>query len=102
MLTEQVDIEMAFASGNTVMKRIEILIDRMYSKFSKKALYNVEFPSLPPIEIQKLNFPRMNYQEAMLRHGSDKPDLRIKGLVSVSYTLYEALPDKDRSMITAL
>ena len=59
----QLDIEMSFVDEAAVMGHMEDLVRHMF----KRAL-DVELPS---------PFPRMGYAEAMLRYGSDKPDLRI-------------------------
>jgi len=59
----QLDIEMSFIEENI----IQTLMEKMIQKIFKEVLdVNVEVP-----------FQRMTYQEAMLRYGSDKPDLRI-------------------------
>ena len=59
----QLDIETSFMDENGVM---EIMEDMIRSLF--KQVMDVELPN---------PFPRMSYAEAMLRFGSDKPDLRI-------------------------
>jgi aspartyl-tRNA synthetase len=67
----QLDIEMSFVDENGVMSVMEDLIRDVFRK-----VMSVELPS---------PFPRMTYAEAMLRFGSDKPDLRIPlELVEVS------------------
>lgn len=62
----QLDMEMSFVTGSDVMRHTESLI---------KAVWTSALPS------QKLSegdaFPRMNYQDAMARFGSDKPDTRL-------------------------
>ncbi|MBA2648495.1 MAG: aspartate--tRNA ligase [Legionella sp.] len=58
----QLDIEMAFISEEDILKLIEGLLQVVF-----KQLLQVDLP-------QKL--PRMTYEEAMRRFGSDKPDLR--------------------------
>jgi aspartyl-tRNA synthetase len=73
----KLDLEMAFADGWGVMKTVEGLIKSIYTEFTQPAgPLKTPLPNSP--------FIRMNYEEAMARHGSDKPDLRIKGLVSIS------------------
>jgi len=57
----QVDVEMAFASEDLVFGVIEPAIARIFG------VIGVEVPR---------PFPRMPYDEAMARYGSDKPDLR--------------------------
>ncbi len=59
----QLDIETSFMDEDAVMQVNE---DMMRGLF--KAVLNVDLPN---------PFPRMTYAEAMLRYGSDKPDLRI-------------------------
>ncbi len=59
----QIDIETTFMDENAVMEAMEKMISGLF-----KSVLNVELPS---------PFPRMDYSEAMLRYGSDKPDLRI-------------------------
>jgi len=59
----QVDIETTFMDENAVMEIMEDMIRGLF-----KATLDVDLPN---------PFPRMDYSEAMLRYGSDKPDLRI-------------------------
>lgn len=58
----QLDIEMAFIDEETILNLIEGLLKTVF-----KEILNVTIP-------EKL--PRMSYEEAMRRFGSDKPDLR--------------------------
>lgn len=59
----QLDMEMSFASQEDVFKVIEPVMYNTFRKFSKKKI--AEYP-----------FPRITYKDAMLKYGSDKPDLR--------------------------
>jgi aspartyl-tRNA synthetase len=59
----QIDIETTFMDENAVMESMEGLIRGLF-----KSVLNVDLPN---------PFPRMDHSEAMLRFGSDKPDLRI-------------------------
>ena len=59
----QVDIETTFMDEQAVMSVTEGLIRGLF-----KETLDVELPN---------PFPRMVYKEAMMRYGSDKPDLRI-------------------------
>lgn len=68
---------MAWVDGEGVMQRIEKLIKSLYSKFSKS------HSSLPPLPDGP--FYRMTYDTAMSYHGSDKPDLRVPGLVRPNF-----------------
>ena len=65
---------MAWATGEDVMQRVEALIKAVHSQFQ----ISMELQGPP---VQSSPFSRMTYREAMSRHGSDKPDLRIEGLV---------------------
>ncbi len=65
----QLDIEMSFVEQEDVFKVIESLMVNLFKAFSsKKMLYN--------------KFPRISYEEAMLKYGTDKPDLRNPLLIS--------------------
>ncbi|TVY37062.1 Aspartate--tRNA(Asp/Asn) ligase [Lachnellula subtilissima] len=69
----QIDLEIAWADGEVVMARVEQLIRALYKKFAA-----------PDTHLQPLfetPFHRITYDEAMSYHGSDKPDLRIPGLI---------------------
>ncbi|MGI6743605.1 MAG: aspartate--tRNA ligase [Eubacteriales bacterium] len=59
----QLDFEMAFATQDDVFEVAETVLYNTFKKFSHKKV------SEPP-------FVRMTYADAMLRYGSDKPDLR--------------------------
>lgn len=58
----QIDCEMAFITRDEVLATFEGLTKHLF-----KTVLDVEFP----------DFPRMSYDEAMKRFGSDKPDLRF-------------------------
>ncbi len=58
----QVDVEMSFPSEEDIFAVIEGLFARIFPI--------VGIATTPP-------FPRMTYQQAMLRYGNDKPDLRL-------------------------
>ena len=59
----QLDIEMSFVEQEDVFKVIETLMVSLFKKFSSKKILNTKFP-------------RISYAEAMLKYGTDKPDLR--------------------------
>ena len=59
----QLDMEMSFASQEDVFQVIEPVMYNTCKKFSDK-------------KIAKYPFPRITYKDAMLKYGSDKPDLR--------------------------
>jgi aspartyl-tRNA synthetase len=60
----QLDIEMSFADQEDVIKVSEQVLQSVF-----KQILNIDIPN--PI-------PRMTYQDAMNRFGSDKPDLRFE------------------------
>lgn len=59
----QLDLEMSYASQEDVFNAIEPVIYHTFQKFSDKKITNFPFTRIP-------------YQEALLKYGSDKPDLR--------------------------
>ncbi len=65
----QLDIEMSFVEQEDVFKVVETLMINLFKKFSSKKIMNDKFPKIP-------------YQEAMLRYGTDKPDLRNPLLIN--------------------
>ncbi len=75
----QIDLEMSFAD----MDDVHAVMTKVVRGMFKEAL-DVELPE---------QFPRMTYDEAMRRFGSDKPDLRF-GLEHITLTdLVKANPD---------
>lgn len=59
----QIDIEMSFVDQEQVLETVEGLVRHIYREAK-----GVDLPD---------PFPRMTYSEALLRYGSDKPDLRF-------------------------
>ena len=60
----QLDLEMAFVTQDDVFNALEPVMAGIFEEFR------------PESEVTKVPFPRIPYHEAMLRYGSDKPDLR--------------------------
>jgi len=58
----QLDIEMSFVEQEDIFEVVEKLMINLFKKFSTKKLIHEKFPRIP-------------YEETMLRYGSDKPDL---------------------------
>ena len=59
----QLDLEMSFVEQEDIFKVVEDLITNLFKQFSnKKFLHEI--------------FPRIPFKEAMLKYGTDKPDLR--------------------------
>jgi len=59
----QLDIEMSFIEQENIFEVVEKLMISLFKNFSSKKLMYEKFPRIP-------------YEEAMLKYGSDKPDLR--------------------------
>ena len=59
----QLDLEMSFVEQEDVFKVVEQLLINTFKKFSKKKIITEKFP-------------RITYKDALLKYGSDKPDLR--------------------------
>lgn len=74
---KQIDMEMSWADGQYVMQTVEELVKGIHGQIES------EQPGVVNnIELLKTGFPRVTYEEAMSKHGSDKPDLRILDLVN--------------------
>ncbi|WP_440680613.1 aspartate--tRNA ligase [Candidatus Pelagibacter sp. HIMB1623] len=59
----QLDLEMSFVEQQDIFDVVETLLVNTFKKFSmKKLMFD--------------KFPKISYKEAMLKYGSDKPDLR--------------------------
>jgi aspartyl-tRNA synthetase len=65
----QLDLEMSFVEQEDVFQVVEKLIVNVFNNFSSKKLMYEKFPRIP-------------YEEAMLKYGSDKPDLRNPLIIS--------------------
>ncbi len=59
----QLDFEMSFVTQDDVFAAIEPVMHGVFQEFTDK-------------KVTDLPFPRITYKDAMLRYGSDKPDLR--------------------------
>ncbi len=59
----QLDLEMSFVEQEDVFEVVEKLMIKLFKNFSTKKIINDKFPRIP-------------YEEAMLKYGTDKPDLR--------------------------
>lgn len=72
----QIDLEMSFVDQDDVMNLVEGLISEVFEK-----TLGVKF---------ERPFRRMSYDEAMLRYGSDKPDLRFEMELHDLTSIFEA------------
>ena len=59
----QLDIEMSFVEQENIFEVVETLLTNLFKNFSSK-------------ELMFDKFPRISYEEAMTKYGTDKPDLR--------------------------
>ena len=59
----QLDLEMSFVEQEDVFNVVEKLMIKLFKKFSPKKIVSEKFP-------------RITYKEAMMKYGTDKPDLR--------------------------
>ncbi len=59
----QLDLEMSFVEQEDVFDVVEKLMVKTFERFSKKKLISKKFP-------------RISYADALLKYGTDKPDLR--------------------------
>lgn len=66
----QLDIEMSFVTQEDVFQAIEPVLHGVFEEFSEGR----------PVSAR--SFPRIPYKEAMLKYGSDKPDLRNPLLIA--------------------
>ena len=65
----QLDIEMSFVEQEDVFEVVEKLMINLFKNFSSKKIVSTKFPRIP-------------FKEAMLKYGTDKPDLRNPLLIS--------------------
>ena len=59
----QLDLEMSFVEQEDVFNVVEKLMVNVFKKFSSKKIMNDQFP-------------KITYESAMMKYGTDKPDLR--------------------------
>jgi len=69
----QMDLEMSFVTAEDVMQ------------LNEEALIAITKELKPDVKLQAVPFPRLSWQEAMEKYGSDKPDLRY-GLALTNVT----------------
>ncbi len=65
----QLDLEMSFVDQEDIFNVVENLLVNTFEKFSKNKLLTNKFP-------------RISYSDAMLKYGTDKPDLRNPLVIS--------------------
>lgn len=92
----QIDIEASFVDEEDIMSIAENMTREMFKKVMDQ--------SLPQ------SFPRMTYQEAMHRFGSDKPDLRVtlelieltEEMKDVDFKVFSSAANMDKGRVAAL
>ncbi|RAL62487.1 hypothetical protein DID88_005052 [Monilinia fructigena] len=91
----QIDMEISWTDGQGVMHTVERLVKAMHDKISFERVGIIGIPE----SLEKKQFPRMTYEEAMSKHGSDKPDLRILDLI---HRVDSILPASLKGMLTSI
>ena len=71
----QLDIEMSFVEQEDVFNVVEKLMIKLFKKFSPKKTVSEKFP-------------RITYKDAMMKYGTDKPDLRNPLIISELTSLF--------------
>lgn len=71
----QIDLEMSFVDREDVLSVVERLMVRLFSE-----TLGISLP---------VPFPRLSWEEAMAKYGSDKPDLRIPLLIEDLNSLFQ-------------
>src|SRR5260370_23687868 len=66
----QLDVEMSFVTQDDVFAAMEPVLHGVFEEFAKGR------------KVSSMPFPRIPYSEALLRYGSDKPDLRNPILIA--------------------
>ena len=72
----QLDVEMSFVNQNQIFEIIEKLFVKTFEKFSNNKILNKKFPQI-------------SYEDALLKYGSDKPDLRNPLVISDVSKIFE-------------
>ena len=72
----QLDVEMSFVNQNQIFEIIEKLFVKTFEKFSNNRILSKKFPQI-------------SYEDALLKYGSDKPDLRNPLVISDVSKIFE-------------
>ena len=72
----QLDIEMSFVEQEDVFEIVEKLMLKLFKKFSNKKILSEKFP-------------RISFEETMLKYGTDKPDLRNPLIINDITKIFE-------------
>ena len=91
----QLDVEIAFSTEDMIKELIESLFTKIFNEI---------------LNVSKIHFERLSYDESMMKYGCDKPDLRnpicmydIKSIVQdVEFKVFSDLVNNKDSKIVAL
>ena len=91
----QLDVEIAFSTEDMIKELIESLFTKIFNEI---------------LNVSKIHFERLSYDESMMKYGCDKPDLRnpicmydIKSIVQdVEFKVFSDLVNNTDSKIVAL
>ena len=72
----QLDLEMSFVEQEDVFRVVEKLMVNLFKNFSSKIIISEKFPRIP-------------FKEAMLKYGTDKPDLRNPLIIQDFTNIFE-------------
>ena len=72
----QLDLEMSFVEQEDIFEVVEKLMLNLFKKFSNKKMLFEKFPKIP-------------FHDAMLKYGTDKPDLRNPLVISDLTSIFE-------------
>ena len=72
----QLDLEMSFVEQEDVFNVVEKLFLNLFKNFSKK-------------KIKTIKFPRITFNDSMIKYGTDKPDLRNPLIINDITNIFE-------------
>lgn len=73
----QLDFEMSFVTQEDIFAALEPVLNGLFNEFGKNKI------------VTPTPFPRITYDEAMLKYGTDKPDLRNPLIISQVNEVFE-------------
>jgi aspartyl-tRNA synthetase len=93
----QLDLEMSFVTQDDVFAALEPVLHGVFSEFGNR-------------EVSSFPFVRIPYSEAMLKYGSDKPDLRNPLLITdvsevflgSDFSVFSNAIENDKSVVRAI
>ena len=92
----QIDIEASFIDEESIIEISENMIRKIYLE-----VLNINLPT---------SFPKISYKEAMIRYGSDKPDLRVtleltemtEEMKDVDFKVFSSAANMENGRVAAL